>query len=79
MGEALHQLADEPRPRQCKKLINMPGWRVRLGDCRVLCTIDDKRQLATVYKFSPHRSAYRGNWDACEVKGHACCLRYCPV
>lgn len=45
---ALRGLADDPRPPGCKKLRGMDGWRIRVGDWRVIYHIDDQAQRITV-------------------------------
>jgi len=42
-------LEDNPRPRGVKKLSVREEYRLRLGDYRVLYTIDDKRCIITVF------------------------------
>lgn len=41
-------LAENPRPSGCKKLTGTDGYRIRVGDYRVIYTIDDKIVLVTV-------------------------------
>ncbi|MGD0164800.1 MAG: type II toxin-antitoxin system RelE/ParE family toxin [Candidatus Sulfotelmatobacter sp.] len=52
----LESLTDNPRPPGCKK---MPGgdreWRIRIGDYRVVYTIDDAQLLVEVTRIR-HRS-----------------------
>jgi mRNA interferase RelE/StbE len=52
-------LASLPRPRGAKKLIGGAGWRVRVGDHRILYTIDDKSRLVTVYRVKHRREVYK--------------------
>ena len=33
---AIASLADNPRPRGCTKLMGREGWRIRIGDYRVV-------------------------------------------
>jgi len=40
--QAIRGLASEPRPAGCRKLIGAENrWRIRVGDYRVIYTIDD--------------------------------------
>ncbi len=39
---AIDKLADNPRPPGCKKLRGMPGFRIRVGDYRVVYAIHDR-------------------------------------
>ena len=42
-------LADNPRPPGCKKLKGYKDqWRLRVGDWRALCVIDDAARLVTI-------------------------------
>ena len=34
-------LADDPRPSGCKKLVGREGWRVRVGNYRVIYEIEE--------------------------------------
>lgn len=38
-------LAQNPRPSGCVKLNNREGWRIRVGDYRVIYEIDDSKEL----------------------------------
>lgn len=43
--DAINSLAQEPRPRGCSKLVAREGWRIRVGDYRVIYEIDDSQQV----------------------------------
>ncbi|HEX5478091.1 MAG TPA: type II toxin-antitoxin system RelE/ParE family toxin [Dehalococcoidia bacterium] len=47
---AIAALADEPRPRQARKLAASEMWRLRVGEYRVLYTISDARQEIMVQR-----------------------------
>jgi mRNA interferase RelE/StbE len=52
----LENLADNPRPPGCKKLKGGDKeWRIRVGDYRVVYTIDDAKLLVEVTRIR-HRS-----------------------
>ena len=52
----LENLASNPRPSGCKKLRGGDGeWRIRVGDYRVVYTIDDAKLLVEVTRIR-HRS-----------------------
>jgi mRNA interferase RelE/StbE len=36
-------LADNPRPKGCLKLTGRAGWRIRVGDYRVIYEVDDPK------------------------------------
>lgn len=52
---AIAELATDPRPNGCKKLIDRDGWRIRVGDYRVIYEIDDPAKIVTVLHIG-HRS-----------------------
>ncbi len=57
---AILALAHEPRPHGAKKLKGeRPLWRVRVGDYRIVYSIDDKIRVVDIIGI-PHRSkAYK--------------------
>jgi len=57
----IEQLADNPRPPGCTKLVGGLGlWRLRSGSLRVIYQIQDARLLVTVVKVGNRRDVYRG-------------------
>jgi mRNA interferase RelE/StbE len=59
MLETIESLSTNPRPRQSTKLVGQPGWRVRVGDYRILYEIDDEKNLVTVFRAGHRREVYR--------------------
>jgi mRNA interferase RelE/StbE len=58
---AIDRLTDAPRPTACVKLSGVPnGWRLRVGDWRILYAIDDRRQTVLVVDVGHRREIYRG-------------------
>jgi mRNA interferase RelE/StbE len=57
--EAIRDLANNPRPAGCRKLTGREGWRVRVGDFRVLYEIDDRQRTVTVLHVGNRRDVYR--------------------
>ena len=57
----LLSLADNPRPRGVVKLSGPKGegWRVRVGDYRILYRIRDDNRVVEVYRIKHRREAYR--------------------
>lgn len=43
-------LVSNPRPRGSKKLTEKEGYRIRIGNYRVLYTIDDAAKTVVVYR-----------------------------
>ena len=59
LEKVLAALRANPRPHACEKLTGTDGWRIRVGDYRILYAIDDESELVTIYKVSHRREAYR--------------------
>ena len=57
--EVIRSLADNPRPPGSKKMKNREGWRVRIGDYRVIYGINAERSLISVAKIGHRREVYR--------------------
>ncbi len=55
----LLNLKDNPRPPACKKLGGGERYRLRVGDYRVLYTIDDALQKIEVSAVGHRREVYR--------------------
>ncbi len=56
---AIVDLAHEPRPPGCRKLTGREGWRLRVGDYRILYDVDDGTQTVTVVHIGHRRDVYR--------------------
>jgi mRNA interferase RelE/StbE len=55
----LESLAENPRPAGCKKLKNYRDlWRIRVGDWRIVYTIDDDGKLVSVTRVAHRREVY---------------------
>lgn len=54
-------LSDEPRPKGALKLKGKEGegWRVRIGDYRILYTIDTNQRIVKVYRIGHRRDVYQ--------------------
>ena len=52
-------LVQEPRPHGCNKLTGRDGWRIRVGDYRVIYEIDDVHQTITILHIGHRRDVYR--------------------
>jgi mRNA interferase RelE/StbE len=55
----VYALRDNPRPPGCKKLKDHPGWRIRVGNYRVIYEIDDAVRVVTVVHVGHRREVYR--------------------
>ena len=57
----LEGLASDPRPAGCKKLKGgQREWRIRVGDYRVVYTIDDEKLLVSVMRVRHRSEVYDG-------------------
>ena len=57
---AMRALADDPRPAGARPLKGHRPWlRIRVGDYRVIYTVDDRDQVVTVAVVGPRRDVYR--------------------
>lgn len=56
--DAVAALAEDPRPSGCKKLVGREGWRVRVGDYRIIYEVDDVKMKATVLNVGHRRDVY---------------------
>ncbi|MFC2150707.1 type II toxin-antitoxin system RelE/ParE family toxin [Calditrichota bacterium] len=55
----IDDLAMNPRPPGCRKLTDLDNtWRVRVGDYRVIYSIDDDTRVVFVHDIAPRSSAY---------------------
>jgi mRNA interferase RelE/StbE len=52
-------LEEEPFPTGCKKLKNRDGWRVRVGDYRILYFADKAARQVIVGVIAHRRDVYR--------------------
>ena len=49
IDKAILSLSSNPRPHDCKELMHREGYRIRVGNYRVLYTVDDKSRTVVVY------------------------------
>jgi mRNA interferase RelE/StbE len=55
----IRQLADDPRPAGCRKLVGSPNrWRVRVGDYRVIYIVDDTGRAVEIVAVRHRSRAY---------------------
>jgi len=60
ISAAIDKLADNPRPHGCKKLKGEYEymWRIRIGDYRILYTIEDKIKIVEIRKVGNRKNIY---------------------
>jgi len=56
---SIRGLSTEPRPGGCRKLTGRDGWRIRIGDYRVIYEIDDGNKTVTVLHIGHRRDIYK--------------------
>jgi mRNA interferase RelE/StbE len=56
--KAINELAAEPRPSGYKKLKGRSGYRIRIGDYRVIYTIEDKILTVFVIDIGHRKNIY---------------------
>jgi mRNA interferase RelE/StbE len=59
IDKAILSLSQNPRPHGCKKLTDKEGYRIRVGDYRILYTIDDKSKIVVIYRIKIRGEAYK--------------------
>jgi mRNA interferase RelE/StbE len=60
INPAIDALADDPYPQGHRNLQGREGYRIRVGDYRVLYLVDDEEPSVTVTKVAHRREVYRG-------------------
>ena len=60
IAEKIKQLANDPEGmRNVKKLTNHPGYRLRVGDWRIVYTVDDNKLVIHVINVKIRGEAYK--------------------
>jgi mRNA interferase RelE/StbE len=60
VNDRILSLRDDPHPHGVRRLVGaLEGWRIRVGDYRILYQIDDDAQTVTVVRVKHRREAYR--------------------
>ena len=59
LSQKLLELEQNPRVGNVRKLRGMEGYRLRVGDYRILFTIDDVAKEVRVYRVKHRKEAYR--------------------
>lgn len=57
--DKIAKLAENPRPSDYKKLKARDGYRVRIGNYRILYTINDKLLIILIVDIDHRKQAYR--------------------
>jgi mRNA interferase RelE/StbE len=59
VGIAVDKLADNPRPPGIKSLVGRSGYRLRVGDYRVIYRVEDSVLVVLVVELGHRREIYR--------------------
>lgn len=59
IATSIDDLATNPLPNGVKKLTNQPGYRIRVGDYRILYIINIKSKVLTVTSIAHRSVVYR--------------------
>ncbi|MHB1340985.1 MAG: type II toxin-antitoxin system RelE family toxin [Coriobacteriia bacterium] len=57
--ERIGALADDPRPYGCEKLSALERYRIRVGDYRIVYSIEDAALVVWVVRVGHRRDVYR--------------------
>ncbi len=57
--EAMDALADDPRPSASRKLQSREGYRLRVGNYRILYSVDDERREVFIAEVWHRQRDYR--------------------
>ena len=57
--DAMRKLGEDPRPPGCIKLSGREGFRIRVGNYRVIYEIDDAQHTLNVMHVGHRRDVYR--------------------
>jgi mRNA interferase RelE/StbE len=55
----IFELRDAPRPPGCRKLRGREGWRIRVGDYRLIYKINDIEKTVAVLQIGHRSDVYR--------------------
>ena len=58
LKEEIFNLASDPRPLGSKKLIGREGWRIRVGQYRIIYEVDDSKRSVTVLDIGHRKEIY---------------------
>ena len=59
IAEKISNLEENPRPFGCEKMQDQENYRIRVGDFRIVYTIDDKAKLVEIIKIGNRKEIYK--------------------
>lgn len=57
--EKIVLLAKDPRPRWAEKMVTRPGYRISIGNYRVIYHIDDEKKLISILAIDNRKDVYK--------------------
>jgi len=60
VAQAILKLERDPRPKGSRKLRGVQDYRLRVGDYRILYSVDDGKRIVEVIAVGHRRDVYRG-------------------
>ncbi|MGF1601942.1 MAG: type II toxin-antitoxin system RelE/ParE family toxin [Thermosynechococcaceae cyanobacterium] len=57
--DIIRKLSADPRPSGCLKLAGRDGWRIRVGNYRVIDEINDSEEIVTILSIGHRKDIYR--------------------
>lgn len=57
--KAIIKLSTDPRFGDCRQMVGMTSWRMRVGDYRVIYDIHDEKLVILIIKVQHRREVYR--------------------
>ena len=57
--QEIFKLSQNPKPIGAKKLINREGWRIKIGNHRIIYEIDKDNQTITILHIGHRKDVYR--------------------
>lgn len=59
IAESIKSLESNPRPLGCKKMVNADYWRIRVGQYRIVYSIEDKMLIIEIIRIGHRKDIYR--------------------
>jgi mRNA interferase RelE/StbE len=56
--DTILNLSSNPRPSGYKKLVNRPAYRIRVGNFRIIYSVNDKRLIVMIIKIVNRKDIY---------------------
>lgn len=60
LRKKIEDLAQNPTPANSRRLVNWPGYRLRVGDYRILYGVFNQKKIILIYRVAHRKDVYRG-------------------